>query len=184
MAGTYSDQEIMALVQERKPLPTDWRNRIRLCPKRGHDERDLEVAGDDGREFRLILRQNRINRLDFSIILAVRVPSSNQIFRLRRHNGKSHEHTNLVENETFYDFHIHMATEPYQAIGAREDAYAEPTDRHSDLLSVPHPSVPGTGRIAWSLHCAGAALVWERRTHRLIATDAGQRLRDEEAADA
>lgn len=133
MARTYSDQEIAALVQERKPLPGDWRKRIRLRPKRGHDERDLALTGDAGSEFRLILRQNKLNPLDFSIILAVRVPQSNQIFRLRRYNGKSHEHTNHIEDETIYGFHIHMATERYQEIGTREDAYAELTDRYGDF---------------------------------------------------
>lgn len=133
MARTYSDQEIAALLQERKPLPADWRNRTRLRPKRGHDERDLELSGEAGNEFRLILRRNKLNPLDFSIILAVRVPQSNQIFRLRRYNGKSHEHTNHIENESFYGFHIHMATERYQEIGTREDAYAKPTDRYGDF---------------------------------------------------
>jgi hypothetical protein len=133
MAGTYSDNEIVALVQERKPLPADWRSRLSLRPKRGHQERDLELNGDRNSEFRLILRQNKINQLDFSIILAVRVPGSNQIFRLRRYNGKSHEHTNHIEDVTFYDFHIHMATERYQEIGPREDSYAEPTDRYGDF---------------------------------------------------
>ena len=133
MAGTYSDREIASLMEERKPLPPDWRNRIRLRPKRGHDERDLQLTGEAGNEFRLILRQNRVNRLDFSLILAVQVPESNQIFRLRRYNGKSHEHTNHIEEETFYDFHIHMATERYQEIGTREDAYAEATDRYADF---------------------------------------------------
>jgi hypothetical protein len=133
MAGTYSDQEIALLLQERKPLPTDWRNRIQLRAKRGHDERDLVLLGDAGGEFRVILRQNKINALDFSVILAVRVPNSNTVFRLRRYNGKSHEHTNHIEDQTFYDFHIHMATERYQEIGTREDAYAQPTDRYGDL---------------------------------------------------
>jgi hypothetical protein len=133
MAGTYSDAEIADLIKERKPLPADWRSRMRLRPKRGHSETDIEVAGDEGSEFRLILRQNAINRLDFSIILAVAVPQSNQLFRLRRYNGKSHEHTNHIEGDTFYDFHIHEATERYQAIGMREDAYAKPTDRYGDL---------------------------------------------------
>lgn len=68
--------------------------------------------------------------MDFSVILAVRVPQSNQVFRLRRYNGKSHEHTNHIEGQSFYDFHIHLATERYQEIGAREDTYAEPTDRY------------------------------------------------------
>jgi len=61
------------------------------------------------------------------------VPQSNQLFRLRRYNGKSHEHTNRLEGVTFYDFHIHIATERYQAVGMREDAYAEPTDRYGDF---------------------------------------------------
>ena len=69
-----------------------------------------------------MLRQNKINRLDFSVILAVRVPQSNLLFRLRRYNGKSHEHTNHIEGDTFYDYHIHMATERYQEIGTRKDA--------------------------------------------------------------
>ena len=133
MAGTYSDAEIAVLLRERKPLPTDWRSRMRLRPKRGHSERDIDVTGDGENEFRLILRQNTINRLDFSIILAVAVPKSNQLFRLRRYNGKSHEHTNHIEGDTFYDFHIHEATERYQEMGTREDAYAEPTDRYGDF---------------------------------------------------
>lgn len=133
MAVTYLDQEIKLLVQERKPAPADWRNRIRLKPKRGHDEGQLDLTGDAGNEFRLIFRQNKINPLDFSVILAVRVPGSSQIFRLRRYNGKSHEHTNHIEDVTFYDFHIHIATERYQERGTREDAYAEPTDRYGDF---------------------------------------------------
>lgn len=133
MAATYSDQEIAELLQERKPLPADWRNRVLLRPKRGHKERDLEITGEAGSELRLILRQNKINPLDFSIILAVRVPRSNVLFRLRRHNGKSHEHTNQIEGETFYDFHIHMATERYQEIGMREDSFAVTTDRYGDF---------------------------------------------------
>lgn len=132
MAGTYSDPEIQVLCQERKPLPADWRGRVVLRSKRGHSERDLEVQGDAGNTFRLILRQNRINALDFSIIVAVCVPNTNQIFRLRRYNGKSHEHTNHLEGDTFFSFHIHVATERYQELGTREDAYAEPTDRYGD----------------------------------------------------
>ncbi len=131
MAALFTDQDIARFVDEAKPLVSDWRSRVRLRPKRGHRERDLEVAGASGSEFSLILRQSNVNVLDFSIILAVRVPGTNQLFRLRRHNGKSHEHTNHLEKETFYDFHIHMATERYQDIGGREDAYAQPTDRFS-----------------------------------------------------
>ena len=130
MAVTYTDQEIESLVLERKTLPADWRGRARMVAKRGHQERHLDITGDGGSEFRMILRQSTVNALDFSIILAVRVPQSNQVFRLRRYNGRSHEHTNLIEGASSYDFHIHLATERYQEIGAREDAYAEPTNRY------------------------------------------------------
>jgi hypothetical protein len=100
--------------------------------KPGHKERDLDLEGEKGNEFRLILRQSAINPLDFSIILAYRPPKSNQLFRLRRYNSR-HWHTNLIEGETFYDFHIHQATARYQEMGAKEDAYAEPSDRFSDF---------------------------------------------------
>ena len=132
MAITFSDDEIAALVHERKPLPDNWRTRTRLRPKPGHREAQLVVEGDAGNEFHVILRQNSNNLLDFSVILAARVDQSNRIFRLRRYNGKSHEHRNLIENEVFYDFHIHEATARYQELGTREDAYAKPTDRYGD----------------------------------------------------
>ena len=133
MPVTYSDQEVERLLLERKPMPSDWSSRVRLRPKRRHQERDLTLSGDAGSEFRLILRQNEVNPFDFSIILAVRVPRSNHLFRIRRYNGKSHEHTNHIEHVTFYDFHIHIATQRYQELGTREDAYAEPTGRYADF---------------------------------------------------
>lgn len=76
------------------------------------------------------------NALDFSIILAFCPPETNQIFRLRRYNVKSHEHTNTIESVSFYDFHVHTATERYQELGTREDADAEPSKRFSDFHSA------------------------------------------------
>jgi hypothetical protein len=133
MADMLSDQEIQSLVSESKPLPPDYVTRMHARPKRGHKERELDLKGEDGNDFRLILRQSILNPLDFSIILAFRPAQSNVLFRLRRYNGKSHQHTNRIEDETFYDYHIHQATERYQRLGLREDSYAEQTDRFSDL---------------------------------------------------
>jgi len=133
MAGIISDQEIENLIHEPKILPGDYHQRIQVRPKRGHKERELDIKGGSGNDFRLILRQSTFNALDFSIILAFRPAKSNVIFRLRRYNGKSHEHTNLIEDVSFYEYHIHQATERYQLLGAREDSYAEPTDRFSDF---------------------------------------------------
>jgi hypothetical protein len=133
MAARYTDSDIQQLLAERKLLPDDYRKKLKLREKRGHREAELSVAGAVGTEFRLIARHNSLNVLDFSIIIAVCPAGSNQLFRLRRHNGKSHEHTNQIEASTFYDFHIHMATERYQELGMREDAYAEATDRFGDF---------------------------------------------------
>ena len=129
MPVIYSDNEIAQMLEERKPLPIGWRELASLRPKRGHTEREMEIIGADGGEFRLITRQSMVNPLDFSVILALDYPQSNRSFRLRRHNGKSHDHRNKIEKEVFCDFHIHMATQRYQEIGAREDGYAEVTDR-------------------------------------------------------
>lgn len=96
----------------------------------------MDLTGDSGTAFRLILRQSDFSAMDFSVILAVNPSDTNQLFRLRRYNGKSHEHTNPIERDTFYDFHIHYATERYQDSGLREDVFAEPTDRYSDFHSA------------------------------------------------
>ena len=136
MAAKYSDEEIAQMITERKPLPEDYRSRVQLHEKRGHKERELDIVGEHGHPYRLILRQSNFNTLDFSIILAVSPPDSNHLFRLRRYNGKSHEHTNPIEGDTFYDFHIHQATERYQESGAREDTFAESTGRYADFHSA------------------------------------------------
>lgn len=133
MAVRFSDAEIAALLTEPKPVPADFRQRLRLRNKRGHREAELGIAGSQGRQFWLLMRQARLNPLDFSIILAVSPAGSNIRFRLRRHNGKSHQHSNAIEHDSFFDFHIHMATERYQRLGMKEDAFAQPTGRYSDL---------------------------------------------------
>ena len=136
MAVLLTDTEIQELLLERKLLSGDFRQRLQTRPKRGHSERELDIAGDDGSVFRLIVRQSTLNVLDFSVILGFQLPGTNQLFRLRRCNGKSHQHTNVLEGDAFYDFHIHHATERYQVSGLREDSFAEPTDRYVDLGSA------------------------------------------------
>ena len=133
MAARFSDLEIQTMTREPKPLPGDYRARIQLRDKRGHKERELDVVGQSGNQYRLVLRQSHFNVLDFSLILAVCSKETNQVFRLRRYNGKSHEHSNPIERTTFYDFHIHTATERYQELGAREDTFAESSERFSDF---------------------------------------------------
>jgi len=114
-------------------LPANFSMKIRLRRKGCHGEQQLDVSGQHGHQFRLILRHNFLNPIDFSVILAYCPTDTNQVFRLCRYNGKSHSHTNRLEKLTFYSFHIHRATERYQDLGAAEDAYAEPTDKYADF---------------------------------------------------
>jgi hypothetical protein len=136
MSVVLTDDEIARLVAEHKVLPSDYQQRLRVRPRSGHKEQELNVEGSDGSEFRLILRLSDFNPLDFSVVLGYCMPKSNVVFRLRRYNGKHGEHTNTLERETFYDFHIHMATERYQQSGLREDTYAERTDRYADFAGA------------------------------------------------
>jgi len=133
LSTLLTDGDIAKLISERKQLPSSCNSKLSLREKRGHKERELDVTGEDGSAFRLILRQSSLNVLDFSAILAFIPEGSNQTFRLRRCNGKSHEHTNKLERETFYDFHIHYATERYQMSGLREDAFAVVTEKYADF---------------------------------------------------
>ena len=127
-----TDGEIADKVNEIKPLQKDFSKLFQPKQKNGHREFNLNIDGGNGSQFRLVFRQSIFNSLDFSVILLYLPVGTNRHFRIRRYNGKSHEHTNKLENETFYDFHIHQATERYQAAGWDEDDYAQPTQRYSD----------------------------------------------------
>jgi hypothetical protein len=133
LSTLLTDAEIAALISEPKQLESGFRSKLQLRAKQGHKEREMDITGAIGSEFRLILRQSLFNILDFSAILAYLGKSSSQVFRLRRYNGKSHEHTNKIERQTICDFHIYFATERYQHSGSREDAYAEATNRYGDF---------------------------------------------------
>lgn len=149
MPVLYTDARIDALIREPKTLPEGWPRQVRWRGKRGHDRSEIDVEGREGGVFRLFFRKSRNDLLNSSAGLAVLVPSTNRVFRLIRCNGKSHQHRNQVEKVTFYDFHIHRATERYQAVGHPEDGFAEITDRYDSfqgaldcLLSEGHLAAP------------------------------------------
>jgi len=150
MGIILTDTEIESLICETKTIhSSDLLKKMRLRSKRGHYESQLNMLGENQSEFYLIFRKNMINELDFSVILAVKLPSTGRLFRLRRYNGLSHQHTNRIEREKFYDFHIHYATERYQGLGMSEDAYAIATDQYPNdveaiqfALSDAHITVP------------------------------------------
>src|SRR5205809_1525066 len=112
------DEQIQELISEAKAIPDG------LCPlgktieRNQHRRKEFDITCASGHRFMIAIRQSMLNMLDFSVILGYRNPGFNTIFRLRRYNGKSHYHTNTIENQTFRDFHIHTATERYQIIGS------------------------------------------------------------------
>ena len=137
MSARLTDQEIAGLLDMPKRLPADYRSRLRMKLKSGHKEADLDVAGDDGSEFVVKLRQSAKNPLDFSVVLAYHLPNSNQVFRLRRYNGLSHRHTNRLERERFFGYHVHTATERYQELeGVDEEGFAELSSSYADIDSA------------------------------------------------
>lgn len=142
MPRTLTDDEITNFVAESKALPKNWTTRLRPHTKSNfqHAQRALEVQGEAENKFRIIIRTNTINRMDFSIILTIKDKDGGE-FVLRRYNGKHpSQHTNRLEkargepNSSFRNtFHIHKATQRYQEEGLPIDGYAEVTKEYASF---------------------------------------------------
>lgn len=145
MGRILSDTEIRDLLQERKPLPANWATRLKTIPKaeQQYKQRQLEVNGDNGHDFKIVLRQSALNPMDFSCIL-VFIDKDGTEYPLIRFNGDHPSgHTNRVEksagekNHTFKDTcHIHEATERYQRAGKKIDHFAKPTKLYNSFDSA------------------------------------------------
>jgi hypothetical protein len=135
MLAPLSDIAIAALIGERKDIPDGLCPLAKLSKRNGHIRRDYEITCATGNSFVVIIRQSSHNVFDFSAILGYKVPGFTKIFLLRRYNGKSHYHSNALEDRTvkFRDFHIHTATERYQKIGRNEEHFAAITNRYTNL---------------------------------------------------
>ncbi len=132
MPVDLKDEQILALIEAPKELPTDYEAQLRkMTVRRKHKRSSLEIASEAGR-FTIKLRQNTLNVFDFSAILGYHMPGSTRVFLLRRYNGR-HRHKNPLEKMIIDDFHVHTATERYQAAGEDEEAYAESTKRYQSL---------------------------------------------------
>lgn len=141
-----NDREITDLISEPKVVPDNWFSRLDAKDKAHyqHKEKEIDVEGSNGNLFRVIIRENKLNVLDFSIILTLRERDSNVEYNLLRYNGKHpSKHTNKWEKEkgvsdhTFGpSFHIHKATQRYQESGYKIDGYAEVTTLYSDFHSA------------------------------------------------
>jgi hypothetical protein len=129
------DNQIAALVNEPKPT-VEPAGLTPTARKGAHRETQKSIATAQGSSFRLIVRQSALDPLDFSVILGYELPETTRVFRLRRHNGNSHDHPNRIERTVARGFHVHLATERYQLAGYEEDGYAETTNSYSDLAGA------------------------------------------------
>jgi hypothetical protein len=130
-----TDAQVQQLLLEEKTVPAGLPS-CQMTGKGGYYRKSFEITGARGSEFVVKLRQSITNQANFSVILGYGIPGTYAVFRLRRYNGK-HWHSNVLENERFHEFHIHMATERYQRkSGYDEDHYAVPTADHYDLKSA------------------------------------------------
>ena len=129
----FTDEEIQSLIAEEKHFRGSIDEMMNFKESDGHKRSSVEILCADGNLFVIKLRQNLNNVNDFSAILAFQERGCNKDFKIRRYNGKSHEHSNKLEGDKFYAFHIHMATQRYQDIGRKEESFAEATNRYSDL---------------------------------------------------
>jgi hypothetical protein len=130
-----TDNQIQDYINERKQMTASPDELFRnMKEKRGHKGSEHIIPRPDGSSFIIKVRISNENSLDFSAILGYNPPKSTKLFLLRRYNGKSHEHKNKLESENgFYDFHIHTATERYQLEGAKEEYFAQITERYSTV---------------------------------------------------
>lgn len=130
-----SDAVIQELIAEPKPLPEGLSIPLRLTARNGHFQKGFEFECESGNRFVVKIRQSCTNPMNFSVILGYMMPGTYTVFRLRRYNGK-HQHTNVLEGEQLYDFHVHQATDRYQIPGFKEDHFAVATTRFYDLKSA------------------------------------------------
>ena len=128
----FTDTEIRELISMQKQMSVDPDSLFSgMREKKGHKGAEHEMPQSDGSSFVIKVRISTENPMDFSVILGYTPVRSTRLFLLRRYNGRSHEHRNRLENEDlFYDYHIHQATERYQREGSKEKYYAEKTARY------------------------------------------------------
>lgn len=78
-----TDEEITALISEPKIVTANWFSRLEAKDKGHfqHKEKEVEIKGVNGSLFRIVIRQNKLNVLDFSIILTYRQKDSNLVIK-------------------------------------------------------------------------------------------------------
>lgn len=139
MSRILTDQEIHTLLSDPKPLPADFRQKLkRRRRKYRQEERSarLDVTGKSGKRYRLYVKVNDQICNNFSVGLVYYLNATEKI-GLIRCNGFHGPHTNKIERTIIPPDtpHIHTLTERYQLLG-RPLGFAEATLRYVDVRSA------------------------------------------------
>jgi hypothetical protein len=142
MAKYLEDAEIARLIRLSKELPKNWDRRLhkmRADVNFRHSRASIIVSTSDG-DFRIGLRQNRMEKEDFSVVFSfLSKAKDSQWFRLKRYNGRHPPlgiHKNRIEKTRIEGFHIHTATLRYQQRTSKEEGFAEPTTAYVDMWTA------------------------------------------------
>lgn len=137
MTDIYTDSDINNLLTEQKFCTKKFSDIIKLNKKKGHKQNNFFISENNDGEFHLFVRQNLINRNDFSVGLYFLLKGTNKSIHLVRYNGNSHTHINRIEKDKIeYKFHVHKLTEKYLLAGFAKETFAEETDRYSDYTEA------------------------------------------------
>lgn len=124
------------------------------CPKRvlnanarskqkdGHEQYNFNAIAIDGtdREFLIYKRQNLRSGVedDFSCGFAW-IASNGELLTLKRYNGSSHAHSNIIEKEKLgYVCHVHIATERYIKANRKPEGFAVVTNSYNSVNGAMH----------------------------------------------
>lgn len=133
---SVTEEKINQLVAMKKRVTNP---NARKSDKGSHSQLNYTVKGEEeGYDFQLYMRQNKLLEDDFSCGLSWLMPSG-EILTLRRYNGPNHRHSNRLEKETLgYNCHIHKATEKYIQSNKKPDGFAEVTNEYKTLNGALH----------------------------------------------
>lgn len=130
-AESLTDSLISELISEPKEVQNP---KARGSTVRGAFTRIYRLRStESNRVYEILIRQNTRVPDDFSCVFRY-IPPSGKAIIIRRYNGSSHAHKNPIEKQKFsYQCHIHQITERYIAINRKNEHYAEPTSRYTDV---------------------------------------------------
>ncbi len=130
-----TDIEIEELINEEKI----WQGnqRIRLTRENGHERFNKELETETKNRFRVFIRQNIRDPLNFSIGLIYIDRATGENISLLRCNGPTHQHPNKIEGDnTDFVCHIHRATQRYIEAGKKPEGWANETGEFNNIDSA------------------------------------------------